>query len=69
MDSAPKDGTRVLALVAEKQFYRDTDTPNELIPVVVRWAGKHQEWSMPGIGGLRPTLWQPIVLSVTGEHS
>lgn len=62
MQSAPKDGTRILALVTEKQFYRDSETPNELIPVVVRWLGEHELWSMPGIGGLRPTLWQPINL-------
>lgn len=63
MESAPKDGTRVLALVTQKQFYRDTQTPNELIPVVVRWGGEYQEWSMPGLGGLRPTLWKSIELS------
>lgn len=69
MASAPKDGTRILALVTEKQFYRETATPNELIPVVVRWAGEYQEWSMPGHGGLRPTLWLPIRLSErTGEQ-
>jgi hypothetical protein len=64
MDSAPKDGARILALVTKEQFYLGTETPNELIPVVVRWAGEYSEWSMPGIGGLRLTLWQPIKLSV-----
>lgn len=63
MEFAPKDGTRILALVTEVQFYRDTATPNELIPVVVRWTGEYSGWSMPGHGGLRPTLWLPIKLT------
>ncbi len=69
MASAPKDGTRILALVTQKQFYPNTLTPDELIPAVVRWTGEYSEWSMMGIGGLRPTLWQPIVLSEkANEH-
>jgi hypothetical protein len=60
MEFAPKDGTRILALVTEVQFYRDTETPNELIPVVIKWTGEYSGWSMPGQGGLRPTLWLPI---------
>ena len=68
MDSAPKDGTRILALVAEGQFYPNCLTPNELIPVVVRWTGEYSGWSIMGVGGLRPTLWQPIVLSENGSE-
>lgn len=60
MDLAPKDGSRILALVPEGQFYRHSDTPNELWPVVVRWQGEHELWGMPGIGGLQPRLWHPI---------
>lgn len=67
--SAPKDGNRILALVPERQFYANTDTPNELIPVVVRWVGEFQGWTMPGISGLRPVLWQSIRLTEAGaEH-
>ncbi len=60
MSSAPKDGRWILALVTQDQFYRDTDKPNELRPVVVRWSGELTGWGMMGHGGLRPTLWLPI---------
>lgn len=63
MEFAPKDGARILALITEVQLYRDTATPNELIPVVVKWTGEYSGWSMPGHGGLRPTLWLPIKLT------
>lgn len=62
MDSAPKDGTHVLAVVAGN--HPSTGLP--FIPEVVEWSAETNGWwsEMWGVSGdYRPTHWMPLPTS------
>jgi len=58
IETAPKDGSRILAYFDYNPIYRDSS--ERWFIAVVRWTGEYGMWSMPGTGGLSPKLWQPI---------
>lgn len=58
IDTAPKDGSRILAYFDYNPIYRESS--ERWFVAVVRWTGDYGMWSMPGTGGLSPKLWQPI---------
>jgi hypothetical protein len=57
--TAPKDGMHILAYFDHDPVYRSDDPSDRM--AVVRWSGEYTGWSMPGIGGLSPVLWKPLV--------
>jgi len=72
IETAPKDGSSILAYFDYNPIYRDSS--EKWFCTVVRWSGEYSMWSMPGISGLSPKLWQPItypngVVSANGLKS
>ena len=72
IETAPKDGSFILAYFDYNPIYRDSS--EKWFCTVVRWSGEYSMWSMPGISGLSPKLWQPItypngVVSANGLKS
>lgn len=55
IETAPKDGTRVLVNIAPCNFGDDYG-----YVWAMKWCGEYQMWSMPGISGFTATHWMPL---------